>query len=320
MVTKATSVCVSEIDDRVIGIDGKQHGRVVGNMGKAGKADCQEPQRGYRSEDIGHLAGTETLHRKQNRQNDQGDRHDIRIERRRHHFQALDRRQYRNRRRNDGVAEEQRRAADTGDQDRSRSTWIGAARERHQGQCATLAAVVGAQHENNVFNGDDNRQRPDYERQHAEHVVAGGNASLGRRVERFAERIDRAGADVAENDTECTKHQNRQTMLARRILDCRLRAGFSTAARIGICHIKLLHPELAGCDSPVATQKQWFRYRGSGASNWQFAYQPQAFRNRRTVSGIPYSSASAVKPWPIDTSASRGIRLASAGRLATVRS
>jgi aspartate racemase len=47
---------------------------------------------------------------------------------------------------------------------------------------------------------------------------------------------------------------------------------------------------------------------------------PPARRKRRTVSAMPYSSASAVKPWPIDTSASAGMRATSAGRFATVRS
>ena len=51
-----------------------------------------------------------------------------------------------------------------------------------------------------------------------------------------------------------------------------------------------------------------------------YPYQPQALRNRPTVPAMPYSNASAVNPCPIDTSANAGMRLARAGRLATVRS
>jgi hypothetical protein len=48
--------------------------------------------------------------------------------------------------------------------------------------------------------------------------------------------------------------------------------------------------------------------------------QPQALTNRRTVSAMPCSSASAVRPWPMETSSRLGSARARAGRLSTVRS
>ena len=46
--------------------------------------------------------------------------------------------------------------------------------QREQRQDAALAAVVGAQDERDVLEGDHEVQRPEHERQHAEHVLARG--------------------------------------------------------------------------------------------------------------------------------------------------
>ena len=71
------------------------------------------------------LARAEALHGKQHGQDHQRDRHDIVLEGRRHDLQAFDRRKHRDRRRDDGVAEEQRRAADADGQDRTAGARIG---------------------------------------------------------------------------------------------------------------------------------------------------------------------------------------------------
>ena len=102
------------------------------------------------------------------------------------------------------VAVEQRRAEQP-DEHEHRSASGGLLRrrrdERRERDHAAFAAVVGAHDEREVLDGDDEDERPDDERQQAEHV-------LGRRrqpvlaVQRLAERVDGARADVAVDDAK----------------------------------------------------------------------------------------------------------------------
>ena len=94
--------------------------------------------------------------------------------------------------------------------------------ERHD---AALAVVVGAHHERDVGERDDDHDRPEDQRHDAVDVV---------RVDRYGVRIagvehrlngvDRAGSDVAEHDPECTDNKGqprrfRNTLCARRPTD-----------------------------------------------------------------------------------------------------
>ena len=80
--------------------------------------------------------------------------------------------------------------------------------ENDEREDAAFTAVVGAHQQEDVFERDDEDQRPDEERGDADHIVAQAvGASAGDMVERFAHRIERAGADVAEDDAERGKGQ-----------------------------------------------------------------------------------------------------------------
>ena len=225
-----------QVDDRIIGVDGEKHGRVVGDVAETGKADRQEPQSGDRAEDARHAAGAEALDGEQNGQDHQRDRYHIRVEGGGDYFQALDGRQHRDRRGDDGVAVKQRGAADADGEDDAGGAWIGAAGERHQRQGAALAAVVGTQDEDHVFDGDDHRQRPDDERKDAEHVGPGGRSAAGGGMQRLAKRVDRAGADVAEDDAQSTQDQDRQALLTRFGVRCRMRTRLGAPTRFGTSH------------------------------------------------------------------------------------
>ena len=73
--------------------------------------------------------------------------------------------------------------------------------EQHQQRDAALALVVCAQDEHDVFDADDNGQRPDDERKHAHDVdVQQGNGV--RAVEAFLDGIQRTGAHVALDHTK----------------------------------------------------------------------------------------------------------------------
>ena len=74
--------------------------------------------------------------------------------------------------------------------------------QRDEGHDPALAVVVGAHDEGDVLDRDDDRDRPEDERDHAvdvglgraHRVVVGGEDSL--------QRVERARADVAEDDPE----------------------------------------------------------------------------------------------------------------------
>ena len=91
------------------------------------------------------------------------------------------------------------------------------AQQRHQGQDAALAVIVDAHGERDIFDGGDDEERPEHQRQRAQHGlrvwVRSGHAEYG------LEGVERAGADIAEYDAERRQRQNRQ--LALRRLPCR---------------------------------------------------------------------------------------------------
>ena len=71
----------------------------------------------------------------------------------------------------------------------------------HERQNAALATVVGPHHQDDVFDCDHQHQSPENQRKDPEHL--GG--SDGHVLEKFQagfERIERAGADVAVDDTQ----------------------------------------------------------------------------------------------------------------------
>ena len=88
-------------------------------------------------------------------------------------LQAFDRAQYSNRWRDHAIAIQQRGAEQAeSDQEDARPSLL-VRQQRHQGQDAALAAVVRAHHKNQVFDGDNQNQRPDDQREHAQDVGVG---------------------------------------------------------------------------------------------------------------------------------------------------
>ncbi len=88
--------------------------------------------------------------------------------------------------------------------------------ERGERQDAALAVVVGPHHEQQVLETDHDDQRPEGDRCHA--VGAGlVDLELGV-VERLADRVERAGTDVAEHDAQCTEGESRHSAGAAMVL------------------------------------------------------------------------------------------------------
>ena len=114
--------------------------------------------------------------------------------------------------RDDAVAEEQRRAEQPGAEDEPRAPALRLLGQRHQRQHAALAAVVGAHDEQHVLDGDDQDQRPQDQRQQAEHVLRRDGEAV-RLAEAFLQRVERAGADVAVDDADCGERQAGEVVL-----------------------------------------------------------------------------------------------------------
>ena len=128
------------------------------------------------------------------------------VYRRRGDIEAFERRQHGNRRRDRAVAIDQR-GAEQAQHDDHRPPPLLDAQERHQGEDAALAVVIDGHGDGDVFDRRDQEQGPDHQRQDAEDALRCGVAV--EIVEGGFQRVERAGADIAEHDAEC-RHTHRR--------------------------------------------------------------------------------------------------------------
>ena len=193
--------------DGIAGIEGEQDLGIAGDERYAGDGDGDEPHRGDRTEERRDLGGAARLHGEQRDQDHDGQRHDVVIEGGGDELEAFDRGQHRQRRRDDGVAVEQRRADDAAEHDRAGALAERALRQRHERERAALPLVVRPQQDEHVFERDHDDQRPQDQREHAEHGIARQGAAGGCGRNRFTKRIERARSDVAVDDTDAADGQ-----------------------------------------------------------------------------------------------------------------
>jgi hypothetical protein len=78
-------------------------------------------------------------------------------------------------------------------------------RQPQQRHDAALAVVVRAHHKQHVLGRDDDHEGPEHQRDQAEHDLGAGAAG---RLEALAQRVDWAGADIAEDDAERADEQS----------------------------------------------------------------------------------------------------------------
>ena len=182
--------------ERPFGVQRLQHFRIRNDAACAQHRQHDEPQQHHRSEQLADAAGTVLLNGEQQRQHQNGERHDIGVKRRRGDFQPLDRRHHRDSRGDHHLAIEEA-AADQAQYHQHR----GSARrgvapgQRHQRQNTALAGVVRAHHVGEIFEGNDHDQHPENQRQEAENHVR-TNIEAVMAGETLSQRIERAGADI----------------------------------------------------------------------------------------------------------------------------
>ena len=189
-------------------IERGKHAGILRDMGNAAECKRDEPDKRDRAEESRDPRRAVRLHREEAEQDQHGERDDIVFERRRGDLQAFDRRQHRDRRRDQGVAIEERGADDAEQDDGEALAADRAIGERHQRERAAFAVIVGAEQDQHIFDGDDQDQRPDDERQDAEdHRLERSLAASRRGMHGFAQGIERARADVAIDDADAAERE-----------------------------------------------------------------------------------------------------------------
>ena len=88
-------------------------------------------------------------------------------------------------------------------------------RQRHQRQNAALAAIVRPHQEHDIFGRHRENKRVEQQRNRADHRFFGQNVGLGGVRQRFAQRVKRAGADVAIDDADRADDHRGQSAAAR---------------------------------------------------------------------------------------------------------
>ena len=183
-------------------IERHDNARGVADMAGAQHRDGGEPDQHDRSKKGGDPACPVALHHEKGDENHQGDRDHIGLEEGRNEFQALHRRKNGNRRRDDGVAREERSAHDAQHEDGTSGLGEGVLRQRHERQGAALALVVRPHQEQDIFEGDGQEQGPEQQRDDANHILFDDAASRMGMGEGFAQGVEGTGADVAIDDAD----------------------------------------------------------------------------------------------------------------------
>ncbi len=193
--------------DGVPRIDSRQNARVANDPGQSKDPDNCEPEHHDRPKGAADLGGPEPLNGKEDNQNPDGDGHHERLERAGDDIDPFERAQHRNSRRDDAVAIEQGRAQKAHcSQDLAPALEVVGSDQRHQGENAAFAVVVGAHNQQAVFDRDGDDQCPDDQRQDAQRAL-GGEVSP-HCLRHSLQRVERAGAQIPIDDAQ--RRQRRQ--------------------------------------------------------------------------------------------------------------
>ena len=190
-------------------VEAQQHGGVLEDKEQTRAAQEQEPQRHDGAKGVADLGRADALHQEERNDDGKRDGHDAGLIVAQHGMdcrngaQAFDSRSHGNGRREDAIGEQCRAAQHGGDDE----PFAAALNQAVQSKDATLAMVVGAQRDEHVLDGRQQRDRPHDERERAEHellrdasdAAVAGNERLG--------YIHGAGADIAIHHAQRDEHR-----------------------------------------------------------------------------------------------------------------
>ena len=194
-----------------------EHLRILQDLPHAQSGQRAEPQHHDRPEQRPDARRAEALQQEQRHQHGQGQRQHVGFELRCHHRQPFDGRQHRNGRRDHRIAVKQRSTGNADDHQSVAPARPGPLGERHQRHHAALAAVVGPQDVGHVLERHHQRDRPENQRQDAQHVARGRRQPVERR-KAFLQGIKRARPDITKHDTQCGQDQRRQGVAVFKVL------------------------------------------------------------------------------------------------------
>ena len=191
----------------VPGIDRGQHRWIVADMNEAHHRQRGEPDNHDRPEGRCDARRAAALNREQHDQDENRQRHHIMLKRRRRELETFDRGQHRNRRRDHGIADKHRCAEHAQRQQRPASAAQRALTQRHQRKRTALAVIVGAQQQQHVFCGDDDKKRPQDQGQYPKHDGPRYRLALRSRRGCLAKRVQWRGSDIAKDNANTSQRQ-----------------------------------------------------------------------------------------------------------------
>ena len=245
-------------------VEGPEDRRVAHHLRDAERRDGREPEEHHGPEEAADSGRAAALDEKQSDDDDDRRGDDVGGEERRRHVEALDGAEHRDGRRDDAVAVEQRRPEDA-DHDQPRALAfahdLDGRRQRRQREDAALAAVVGAQDEDAILDRDDEDQRPEDERHHAEDVLRRRGDGV-RPVEALAQRVERTRPDVAVDDAEGGERKQGEVAPPRRgrvRVPLRVRECGVDIRRRCSCHVHPWRKIRSHRDATARRRRKYFR-------------------------------------------------------------
>ena len=195
------------------GVEGGENLGVGRDCGRAEGRDRGEPDEDDRSEHEADARGAFELDGEERDEEPERDRDRRAGEAWDRYAEPLDRRKHADRRRDHAVADEKPGAGDQRPEQRPHTAVGALVQQAIEREHTALAVVLRAQNQDGVFDRDDQRQRPDDERNCAERVL--GRMRRGD-AKNLVHRIEGRSADVAIDDAERAKRQRRDAA-ARRV-------------------------------------------------------------------------------------------------------
>ena len=181
-----------------------QNDRILQQSQQAGNTQKREPHQHGRSKSFTDFTGTGVLHRKQDADNGQRDQHHHQLTfaqqfvHQRDAAKAFHRRGNRHRRRQNAVSQQGRTAQNR----RDHQPFAVMAHQRIEGKDAAFPVVIGLHGNDHIFNGGQQRHRPDHQRQRTDNKIFTNGRKTTVALHDGFHHVQRRSSDVAINDTD----------------------------------------------------------------------------------------------------------------------